>query len=53
MEPVSHVRARLEASSLQPAKPLRKLPLELYQLEPESGEDENISVDLGLDQLEG
>lgn len=30
----------------------RKLPIEIYELEPESGEDENIGVDLGLNQLE-
>ena len=30
----------------------RKLPLELYELDPESGEDESLDVDLNLDQLE-
>ena len=30
----------------------RKLPFELYELEPESGEDESIHVDLDLDQIE-
>jgi hypothetical protein len=30
----------------------RKLPLNLYELEPESGEDEDIGVDLDLDQVE-
>jgi hypothetical protein len=30
----------------------RKLPLKIYELEPESGEDENLSIDLDLDQLE-
>jgi hypothetical protein len=32
----------------------RKLPLKLYELEPESGEDENLHIDLDymLDQLE-
>jgi hypothetical protein len=30
----------------------RKLPLELFELEPESGEDESLHVDLDLDQLE-
>lgn len=53
MEPASPIRGSLAASTLRSAKPLhRKLPLELYELEPESGEDERISVDLGLDQLE-
>jgi hypothetical protein len=53
MEPASPVRASVASSTLPPAKPLRrKLPLRLYELEPESGEDERISIDLGLDQLE-
>ena len=30
----------------------RRLPIEIYELEPESGEDENVSLDLGLNQLE-
>jgi hypothetical protein len=30
----------------------RKLPLNLFELEPESGEDEDIGVDLDLDQVE-
>jgi len=30
----------------------RKLQLELYELEPESGEDERLDADLDLDQLE-
>jgi len=30
----------------------RKLPLDLYELEPESREDEDIGVDLDLDQVE-
>jgi len=30
----------------------RKLPLELYELEPESGEEESLDMDLDLDQLE-
>lgn len=30
----------------------RRLPLDLYELEPESGEEENLDMDLDLDQLE-
>jgi len=30
----------------------RKLPLQLFELEPDSGEDESLDVDLDLDQLE-
>ena len=30
----------------------RKLSLQLYELEPDSGEDESLHVDLPLDQLE-
>jgi hypothetical protein len=30
----------------------RKLPLELYELEPDSGEDESLHVELDIDQLE-
>ena len=53
MEPASPARASVASSTLPPAKPLRrKLSLVLYELEPESGEDERISIDLGLDQLE-
>lgn len=30
----------------------RRLPFDMYEMEPESGEDEKLSLDLGLDQLE-
>jgi hypothetical protein len=53
MHPSRRTRASLEANTLRPTKPpLRKLSLGLYELEPESGEDELMTVDLGLDQLE-
>jgi hypothetical protein len=53
MEPAIPMTARLAASALRPSKPVhRKLPLELFELEPESGEDERLSIDLGLDQIE-
>jgi hypothetical protein len=33
-------------------RPRRKLVLEMWEMEPESGEDESIGLDLGLDQIE-
>jgi hypothetical protein len=34
------------------SRPRRKLPLEMWEMEPEGGEDERIDLDLGLDQIE-
>ena len=52
METASPVTAHL-ASTLRPSRPVhRVLPLELFELEPESGEDECLPIDLGLDQIE-
>jgi len=41
---------RSAAQRLKSAR--RKIRLELFELEPESGEDEAVPLDLGLDQLE-
>ncbi len=34
------------------ARPRRELYFEIWEMEPESGEDERIDIDLGLDQIE-
>lgn len=53
MKPVSRALPRPERVGEQGTKIVhRKLPLELYELEPESGEDESLHLDLNLDQLE-
>lgn len=53
MEHLSRVISRHSQVDEQRTKGVRrKLPLELYELEPESGEDESLDVDLDLDQLE-
>jgi hypothetical protein len=33
-------------------RPRRKLHFDLWEMEPEAGEDERIDIDLGLDQIE-
>ena len=54
MERVARLQARQERVGGRRTKFVhRKLPLQLYELEPESGEDERLHVDLDLDQLEG
>ena len=53
MEPARPVTARIGAGSKRARKLVkRRLFLELFELEPESGEDECIPIDLGLDQVE-
>ena len=53
MEPTSRILRRSEPLAVDRRKAIyRKLPLELYELEAESGEDESIHVDLNLDQIE-
>ena len=53
MKPASPIRAGRTRGTLQSGRSLhRRLPLKLYELESESGEDERVYVDLGLDQLE-
>ena len=53
MEHVDRVLARPKRVGEQRIEILRrKLPLELYELEPESGEEEDLEVDVDLDELE-
>jgi len=53
MQNVGRVLTRQKRlSELQVKVAHRKLPLPLYELEPESGEDEGLNVELPLDQLE-
>ena len=53
MERVSRVLARPKRIGEQGTKVLRrKLSLDLYELEPDSGEEESLQLDLNLDQIE-
>jgi hypothetical protein len=53
MQNISRTLARPKRINEQCTKIIRrKLPLKLYELEPESGEDESLHVDLNLDQIE-
>ena len=52
-EQVTRIQARPKRVGEQRTRAAhRKLRLELYELEPESGKDESVHVDLNLDQLE-
>ena len=53
MEPPRPITARVSAGILRfQRRANRRLPLDLYELEPESGDDERLQVDLDLDQIE-
>jgi hypothetical protein len=53
MRPTGNIVSRHESTSEYGTKSLsRKLPLRLFELDPESGEEESVHVDLDLDQLE-
>jgi len=48
-----HMTNRLDMRTQQfESRPRRKLHFEMWEMEPEAGEDERIDLDLGLDQIE-
>ena len=53
MEPAGTIAARPQARKPQHVRTMRrKLRLDLFELEVESGEDEALGIELPLDQLE-